>query len=105
MEFSQKLGRRIREIRHIMYKTQDAVAEEAGISSKYLGEIERGEVSVSAYIVFCIARALGVTIEEIFRFEHCTEADSLKSEVRDMLEGLSDSEMRLFYKVLRAVKY
>ena len=55
MTFSQKLGKRIKELRKKSSLSQDQVAEQAGISGKYLGEVERGEVNVSVVILSKIA--------------------------------------------------
>lgn len=65
MTFSQKLGKRIREIRKKSALSQDQVAEQAGISGKYLGEVERGEANVSVIILSKIAFVLGVSMNDI----------------------------------------
>ena len=41
------LGKRIREERLRLGKTQESLAEEVNISTAYLGQIERGERSVT----------------------------------------------------------
>ena len=46
MNFSVALGRRVKELRKKASLSQDQAAERAGISGKYLGQVERGEVKV-----------------------------------------------------------
>lgn len=54
--------KRLREKRGI---TQEALAHEAGITSSYAGQVERGQRVPSLTIVLKIARALGVRPGEL----------------------------------------
>jgi transcriptional regulator with XRE-family HTH domain len=54
------LGKRIRALRKEAKLTQEELAERAGLSANYVGEIERGERNPSALALFALARGLGV---------------------------------------------
>uniref|UniRef100_UPI003015829F helix-turn-helix domain-containing protein n=1 Tax=Bacteroides acidifaciens TaxID=85831 RepID=UPI003015829F len=57
------LGKRIREERLRLGKTQESLAEEVNISTAYLGQIERGERSVTLDKLIPLANKLGVSVD------------------------------------------
>ena len=59
-------GQRIRRIRRENELTVTQVAEEVGITRRYLHAIERGQYAPSGEVRAGIARALGVQPDEIF---------------------------------------
>jgi len=60
-----RIGGRIRDLRLGQNLTQEAVAERAGVSYKFLGEVERGTANPSLLTVDRICRALGVEIDDL----------------------------------------
>lgn len=50
----------LRRIRHEKNLTQEDLSEQAGLSMRYVGAIERGKVSASVTVLGRIADALGV---------------------------------------------
>jgi len=67
--FIQSLGRNIRKFRKAKGLTQEQLAELAGISYKYLGEIERGETNPSIDTLKRIAEGLNIPLESIIKTE------------------------------------
>lgn len=59
------LGDTIRSLRRIRGLTQEELGEKSGLSYKYIGEIERGQVNVSIESLVRIADALGVKINDL----------------------------------------
>lgn len=57
------MGNRIREERLKLNLTQEQLAENVHVSSAYIGQIERGERSVSLDVLLEIVNALGVTVD------------------------------------------
>ena len=49
----------LRRKRHDQQMTQEELAERAGLSARYVGAIERGDVSASVTVLGQIAEALG----------------------------------------------
>ena len=58
-------GDRIRELREAKHYTREALANEVGISTKFLYEIERGRRSFSAVNLLGLAQALSVSCDYI----------------------------------------
>jgi len=59
-------GTMIRRYRHWRRMTRRQLAERAGLSTVYLGEIERGEKDPSSHSLCLIAEALGVSLGELY---------------------------------------
>ena len=57
----------LRRKRHDQHMTQEELAERAGLSTRYVGAIERGDVSASVTVLGQIAEALGVEPGELLR--------------------------------------
>ena len=61
--FSQKIGIRIREERLRLNMTQERLAEEVDCSTAYIGNIERGERSLTLNNLIIFSKRLGVTVD------------------------------------------
>ena len=57
----------LRRKRHDQQMTQEELAERAGLSARYVGAIERGDVSASVTVLGQIAEALGVESGDLLR--------------------------------------
>ncbi|WJH35228.1 helix-turn-helix transcriptional regulator [Paenibacillus aurantius] len=60
---------RIRELRAGKGWTQEKLSELAGVSRQTIISVENGKFNPSLTLAYTIARAFGLTIEEIFIFE------------------------------------
>ena len=65
----QKFGERVRRLRQARRLSQEKLADISNIHRTYLGGIERGERNPSLKNIAQIAKALGVTLSELFQFE------------------------------------
>jgi len=82
-------GRQVRQLRKLRQFTQEEVAGRAGISYKYVGQIERGEVNPSLDIVVRLAQVLEVAPADLLAFAQpnrpkrvdisCLTADDIKA--------------------------
>jgi transcriptional regulator with XRE-family HTH domain len=72
MDLKDALAANLRRLRHERQLTQEGLAEQAGISSRYVGAIERADVSASVTILGQIADALGVEPCELLRMTRTT---------------------------------
>jgi transcriptional regulator with XRE-family HTH domain len=61
------LGETIRTYRKQAAVTQEVLAEQAELSPKYLGEVERGIVNISVDALVRIAKALRVSVNDLTR--------------------------------------
>lgn len=65
--FAVKIGSAIRKKRLSLGLSQEALAALAELNRTYVGEIERGEVDVSAVNLQHIADALGIKLSDLIR--------------------------------------
>lgn len=63
----QKLSQRIEKLRKDKGMTQEGLAEKAGLHRAYFWDIENGR-NISIKTAYKIARALGVSLNELFNF-------------------------------------
>ena len=63
------VGKRVRQLRLQRCLTQEQLAERAGISTSFLGHIERGSRKLSLDSFCRIARALGCTANDLLPME------------------------------------
>jgi transcriptional regulator with XRE-family HTH domain len=67
MDLKEIMAMNLRRKRHDQQMTQEELAERAGLSTRYVGAIERGDVSASVTVLGQIAEALGVEPGELLR--------------------------------------
>ena len=60
MDLKEVMAVNLRRIRHDKKMTQEELAERSGLSARYVGAIERADVSASVTVLGQIAEALGV---------------------------------------------
>ena len=63
----KEFGRRVRELRKSQGFSQEAFADRCGLDRTYVGGIERGERNVALRNIEVIAKAIGVSIEELMK--------------------------------------
>lgn len=67
MDLKEVMAKNLRRARHDRKLTQEELAERAGLSARYLGAIERSDVSASVTVLGQIADALGVEPSELLK--------------------------------------
>lgn len=96
------LGRRIRTLRKANGLTQQQLGEAADINYKFLGEIERGQQNTSFEILVRIAKALGVELSELFKFEHeISNRKEIEARINKILKKIPDDILRQILLMLR----
>jgi transcriptional regulator with XRE-family HTH domain len=65
-ERSSRLGRQIRDLRRARGLTQEKLGERAGLSYKFIGEIERGTGNPTVATLLAISEALGIDVIHLF---------------------------------------
>ena len=66
-EVHKKLGKRVAELRLKKGFTQEGFAHECGFNRSYMGAVERGEKNITLAMTNKIARALNITLSELFK--------------------------------------
>lgn len=64
-----QFGQRIAGLRKNAQLSQEALALRSGINRTYMGAVERGEKTPSLLVINKIARALGLTLKQLFDYE------------------------------------
>jgi transcriptional regulator with XRE-family HTH domain len=59
-------GKKVRELRTKQKLSQTALAEKSGLHANYIGMIERGERNPSLINIDKLAKALGLSLAELF---------------------------------------
>jgi len=62
-----QLGKRVTYLRKERHLTQLALSIESGLSKSYLSDLERGQRNPTVAVLCRLVKALGVTLEELFR--------------------------------------
>ena len=65
----KKFGKRVRELRRAKSLSQEELAFRAGVHRTYLGGIERGERNPALENIEAIAKALGISLSDLFQFD------------------------------------
>lgn len=98
------LGARIKELRKQAGLSQDQLAEKVGIESKYLSRIEVGKRQPSLETLGNIADCLQVEMKELFDFFHLDSETVSQRGIESALAGASNEELRLVFKLIKAVR-
>ena len=64
----ERFGHRVRELREAKGLSQEELAFKVGVHRTYLGGIERGERNPSLKNIDLVAKALGISLAELFLF-------------------------------------
>lgn len=96
------LGKRIREERLRLNLTQEKLAEDINISTAYLGQIERGERSVTLDKLIPLANRLGVTIDFLLS-DYITSAndDINLNRLRQLLQDKTVTEKKMAVNMVK----
>ena len=68
-EFTKAFGKNLNVLRKRTGMTQEELANDADIPISQVGRIERGEVNTTISTAFVLAKALNISVPELFTFE------------------------------------
>lgn len=100
-EFNKEVGLRIARLRNKIGLSQEVLSGLAGISAKFLYEIECGKKGMSAYTLYHIARALNVSADYILTGEGSTDTSS---RVSAMLSSFTPEQVAHTECILREIR-
>jgi transcriptional regulator with XRE-family HTH domain len=67
MDIIEKFGAKVKKLRVEAELSQESLASKANVHRTYMGMIERGEKNVTLKNINKIAKALGITISDLFK--------------------------------------
>ena len=100
------LGQRLRELRKSRHYSQAALGGRSRLSGKFIGEVERGEKSISIDSLYRVSVALTVplaTLTDVGRTERSVPIADAEKIVALVLKGRRRAEIRRAYQVLEKV--
>jgi transcriptional regulator with XRE-family HTH domain len=100
------LGQRLRALRKQRGLSQERLGERAGLSGKFIGEVERGEKSISLDSLYHVAVALDVPLRDLTDVRDKTTLVPTEDAERifALVAGRRrPEELRRAYKVLQAM--
>src|SRR6059036_2097068 len=101
------LGQRLRALRKQRALSQERLGERSGLSGKFIGEVERGEKSISIDSLYHVAVALEIPLRELTDVRADKPA-AVPSEDAERIFALVSGrrrpeDLRKAYRVLRAI--
>ena len=94
------IGKNIRQFRIRKKLRQEDLAERSGLSTNYIGMVERGEKIPSLETFICIVNALGVTADMVLSDVLDNGYEVKNSLLNEKLKKLSKSERDKIYAVI-----
>lgn len=98
------VGTRIRQIRLEQHLTQEALAEEIGISTSHVSNIETGTKQISLSTLIKVANILKVSVDELLIDNVMHSNTKYEKEIMRHLEDCSDYELRHMIDLIIAAK-
>ncbi len=95
------LGKRIRAERLNQKLTQEKLAEDVNVSPTYIGQIERGERSLTLEKLVLIVNRLGVTVDYMLSESVPPQEDTLNKTWNQLLLNKSDKEKMLAINMIK----
>jgi transcriptional regulator with XRE-family HTH domain len=95
------IGERIRNFRNERKLSQEELADLANIHRTYVGQLERGEKNVTLGTIEKVTEALGVSLEDLFRFIHTATEDQDNFTLHQIINRLQGRSLEDQKTVLR----
>ncbi|MBT2289500.1 helix-turn-helix transcriptional regulator [Paenibacillus albidus] len=83
--FVKKVGEKIRVLRVEQGLSQEKLGELAELNSNYIGQIERGEKSISVFTLKKIAEGLSLSLEQLFRIVDPADREDALGEMIELM--------------------
>ncbi len=97
------LGKRIREERLRLNLTQERLSEDVEISTAYLGQIERGERSLTLDKLVRLANRLGVTVDYLLSDSVSISPDNQTDRILQLLQDKTAEDKEMAFQVLKTI--
>lgn len=99
----ERLGKRIREERQKLGLTQARLAEDVDISDTYIGQIERGERSLTLGTLVRLSNRLGVTIDYLLMDSVESTDEAVIDQFRRIISGRSAEKKQMAIDVVKTI--
>lgn len=99
----KKFGSRIREERLKFNLTQEILSEDINISVSYMGQIERGERSLSLDTLVKLAHRLGVTIDYLLQDSLKTNRENSINQFVNLIDNRSEKQIQIALDLIKVL--
>ena len=104
MDIKRAVGKRIKVVRQGNGLTQDQLAEQLGLSSKYISGIERGVENPTMDILLRVAKVLNIEPYNLFLFGESEDSGkALRKGIKKMLREADREKLQLYFDVMRKI--
>jgi len=98
-----KLGQRIREERLKLNLTQEQLAESVDISISYMGQIERGERSLTLDTLIRLVNRLGITVDYLLQDYTDVNDENFINQLKQLMYGRDSKQKKMALDVLKVM--
>lgn len=98
------IGSRIRKNRLKTGLTQEALTEQAGLSTTHMSNIETGSSKLSLPALMAVADALSVSADELLCDNVAASGKVFSAEIQEIISDCSEYELRLLTDILISAK-
>lgn len=105
MNIKKLLGQKVKRLRKLRGYTQENFADMINITPRNLNRIEAGENFVTSETLDKILKALDVSADILFSYEHLKDEDEILKEIHYYLEKirLRPEQLEKTYRLLRII--
>ena len=97
------IGKRLKDERKRLHRTQEEVAEAVGLTPAFIGHIERGERSLSLETLIKLCNYYGVTIDYLLADILPADTDAVIEQIRVLLKDQSTEKQMAILDILNAI--
>ena len=102
---TKELGRRIRAERTAKKMTQEELAERAGLHPTYIGQVERGEMSLTVASLEKIVEGLEISFSDLFEnIRPPTKPAGYAMQCYDKISAYPNETQKQFYELICAAE-
>lgn len=98
-----KLGQRIREERLKLNLTQEQLAESVDISISYMGQIERGERSLTLDTLIRLVNRLSITVDYLLQDYTDVNDENFINQLKQLMYGRDSKQKKMALDVLKVM--
>lgn len=99
-----KFGKRVKELRKSKGLTQEQIAELINIEPPNVSKMENGLHFPQPDKIEKIAKALDVTVQDLFDFEHLIKKQDLLKYIESTIKTLETNDLEFVYKFIYNLK-
>ncbi len=99
----KRIGQRIRYYRRLKNLTQEELGEQANVSYKYIGEVERGRKKPSIIVIYRLSQALQMPMADLVSIpsDHCDSHQKRMQSIIRLLENKNIEELKRASNLLK----